>query len=236
MKHMIGGIGDIFLSLGKAQQEGECAVYSHFSGAKKFVESFGIKVPKFVEFNSVQDFPKPTEGYIGHDVFPNIKINKTPNPLWNENKPIVGIHPFGSSLSNDYWLSRNQPAKYISKDNIEVLIDKLSDKYSLKIFGSEFDLAGFRIEGADNACVDIEDLPSAISECYAVIGTDSAIKTISSAMRIPTAVVIGNYPDPMRDSKFLVPYMKEGIMNVGTYEYDQDSKLLKDIGKWIRSL
>jgi len=236
MKYMIGGIGDIFLSLQKGQEEGECIVYSHFNKAKKFVESFNIKVSKFIEFKTVQDFPLPKEEYIGHDIFPDIKINKTSQPLWNEEKPIIGIHPFGSKLSNDYWLNRGKPIKFISKDNIEILVKKLSNKFSIKIFGSKEDLLNFNIDGADNAHVSIENLPSAISECYAVIGTDSSVKTISSAMKIPTAVVIGNYLDHTRDSKFLIPYMKEGIMKVGTYEKNQDKTLFKDIARWISSL
>ena len=233
---MIGGIGDLFLSMEKAIDEGECAVYSHFGGAKKFVESFGVKVPKFVEFNSVANMPAPAEPYIGHDEYPDLPIIKSRNLLNSKGKPIVGIHPFGSKLSNNFWKKQKQPSKYITQENIALLVNSLKHKYDLRIFGSKVDLCSFYIPDAYNVYVDIEDLPSAVSECSVVVATDSAIKTISAAMKIPTAVVIGNYPDPMRDAKFLMPYMKAGIMKVGAYDHGQDSKLFKEIANWINSM
>ena len=234
---MIGGIGDIFLSLERAQKEKECAVYSHFPRAKQFVESFGIEVPIFNYFDSIDNMPRSfSEEIVGYDYFPKIGVQKGRQLLGKSDKPIIGIHPFGSKLSNDYWKKRGMPIKHISQENIRYLVDKFSDRFDFVIFGSKSELCSYNIEGTYNINLPIEDIPSAVSECFCVIATDSAIKTMSAAMRIPTFVAIGNYPDPLRDQKFLIPYIQMGVMKVGAYSHEQEQSIFKDASKWINSL
>lgn len=237
MKCIIGGIGDIFLSLQKAQEEGECIVYSHFPRAKEFVESFGVKVPYFKYFKNIEEMPKIfNEEILGHDYFPDIGIQRKRNLLFKSDKPLIGVHPFGSNFSNEYWKKRGMPIKHISKQNINHLVNKFSDKFNFVIFGSKEELSNYKIHNAHNVNLPIEDIPSAVSECYCVIATDSAIKTFSAAMRIPTYVAVGNYKDQLRDEKFLLPYIQMGIIKASLYSNIQNLTLAKDVEQWINLL
>jgi ADP-heptose:LPS heptosyltransferase len=53
-----------------------------------------------------------------------------------------------------------------------------------------------------------------VAHCHCVLATDSAIKTMAAILRIPSVVLVGDYPDPFRDQVFLTPYVNDGIMRL----------------------
>ena len=237
MKFLLGGLGDLFLSLERAIDEGTCDVYSHFIKAPEFLESFGVKINKFFYYSSVENHPSLNyEDYIGHDIFPKIPLTSSEeiDNIFLE-KPVIAIHPFGSELSNRFWTKHNQPIKFISNENINYLIDSLEQTFKVLVLGTESELSSLDILEKYKKSFNLKDLTYAISKCHSVIGTDSSIKTISSAQKIKTYVVIGNYSDQARDTKFLIPYMKNEIMEVGAYSKEQNRDLfIKIVNKIIK--
>jgi ADP-heptose:LPS heptosyltransferase len=152
--------------------------------------------------------PNDVEG----DLYPEIKIptesQETAEKLMPKDKRVIGLHPIGSELSRNYDMSAVRPQKlmtqeFISKvtaelvdDNTEVVLFCVNNEISM------FEDCGVRIIAAPN----IWDCIACVSKCDLVIAVDSAIKTVSAALHIPTIVLLGDYPDPQRDNKFILPY------------------------------
>ena len=87
--------------------------------------------------------------------------------------------------------------------------------------GSVRELAEFGVEeGPRVKCVINKEISvnlSHVTECSAFIGSDSAFKTMSAMLRIPTIVWMGDYKDKFRDENFIDPYVKAGVMSVVHY-------------------
>ena len=58
----------------------------------------------------------------------------------------------------------------------------------------------------------IWDSLSMVPECDAMIGVDSSMKTMASMLRIPTMTLVGDYAEPFRDTHFILPYVRAGVM------------------------
>ena len=64
---------------------------------------------------------------------------------------------------------------------------------------------------------DITKSLSVVSQCNAFIGSDSAFKTMSSMLKIPTIVLCSKPKNNFRDRMFIDPYIKHQIMSAFKY-------------------
>ncbi|MBU1082540.1 MAG: hypothetical protein KKB59_18785 [Spirochaetes bacterium] len=133
-------------------------------------------------------------------------------------KPIV-IHLCGSRFSN-YFLS--QVSKVGHKDWDFEKWDKLihmlleyDKNIVICLLGSEDDKLVYKekitkhermVEYFDD--FNILDSIDFLQMSKLCIGVDSAIKSFSLAMKIPTVVLVNDHEDPVRDKRFLDPYEK----------------------------
>lgn len=172
----------------------------------------------------------------------------------NDNKVhLVGIHPFGSKFSNDYLTSvRRVPNKYIEPRMVAYLIKeirKIRKNVVFAIFGSKEE--EFFYDFIKEALPEKSTIPvfnnniwkslAFVDFCHMMICADSAIKTYSCIKKIPTIVLLGDYEDRVRDSKFIKPYEKDNIMKVIKFKseiknYIMDSvkdETIKILGKTL---
>ena len=59
---------------------------------------------------------------------------------------------------------------------------------------------------------------SYVEQCDYVVAADSSVKTMSSMLKIPTFVWMADNHDPFRDSVFIDPYVKDGVMKTFKYK------------------
>jgi hypothetical protein len=88
------------------------------------------------------------------------------------------------------------------------------------VFGLKDELIG--IKESDNLKLISHKNPAKslayVAQCDALVGSDLAFKTLSSMMKIPPFVWLGDYSDPPRDQMFIDPYIKDGVMKVFRYK------------------
>jgi ADP-heptose:LPS heptosyltransferase len=224
--HVIGGVGDLLLSVEAATFAKEIQVFSHFSRAPDIFKPFDVNVYRFEYYRAVEElnsFYIPGSPLIRAPYWsPDIALPDPPF-LKPKGKKVVGVHPTGSRLSNDFWSKRGEPIKDLSDDFLVNLLKQIkarvSDAY-VYLFCAPED-KGKTIEAALKAGVEnflIASFPdiwkslSLVQHCDAVIGADSCIKTMSCMLKIPTMVLMGDYIDPFRDENFIDPYVKDQIL------------------------
>jgi ADP-heptose:LPS heptosyltransferase len=142
------------------------------------------------------------------------KDNPFPKPIDSYNRPLLGVHLGGSNYSLSTEKRFGFPSKALPPIVLDKIISALSDKYNVLLFGlaSEYGGEAFRLLNNDiTICL------GNIAQCSAFIGSDSAFKTMSAMLRIPTVVWVGDYRDDHRDERFLDPYVQEGVMAVYRY-------------------
>ena len=118
---------------------------------------------------------------------------------------------------------------YLEKINLNIIL-----------FGSQkeikrLDLTKYRSFKLANKANIIDNLAKVI-ECDLFIGSDSAFKTMSSMLKIPTILLLANNKDNYRDRVFVKPYVKDRIMHVIKFDdlSDQSIKLiLKKINNYL---
>ena len=222
-----GGIGDAILCLDDAIKKQKCDLYTCQEGVKEFLNDFGVRVEKMIVYSSVEESMKITPKGQSLEKSPYFsqrhKVSKF-SPLsgvddFHNEKPILGIHPFGSKLSNDFREDRHQPIKSISEDSMTYMINWLHPHYNIIVFGARSELDNFTQNYAGyrdlrfSYCT-IAEAYALVELCSSVIATDSAIKTMAASLKIPSFVYIGNYVDTYRDEVFLRPYINDKIMYV----------------------
>jgi len=225
IKYINGGIGDILVSLQDAKEAKEIDLYSHFAGAKEMVENAGVKVNKFVYYTN--KIPEDTPGeQLPFRLFPVFDLPYNVVDILDkydiDDKPIIGVHPFGSNFSRDFWAEKDHPIKNFSNECIEWLIEELSTSYNIFLYGtcSELDQLRQNIgsyffnKNVHLFCNEIWESLASVALCDAVIAADSCIKTMSAILGKPTYVYLGNYVDHYRDQIFIDPYIREGVMKV----------------------
>lgn len=98
----------------------------------------------------------------------------------------------------------------------------MSNNYNLLVFGLKSELDPIGLVKSDTLKLITNDNPAKslayVLQCNAVIASDSAIKTMSSMLRIPTMVWLGDYLDSQRDKMFIEPYVGDGVMHVFRYK------------------
>lgn len=237
---LVGGVGDFlqclpFLLQNKGRHD--ILVVTHQAHAKTLFESLGIKLKGFETFGDVQQLQHhlkslsssmafiqcPRHKYFINPVFP------VPTYPFSKTQPVVGLQFAGSSFSKNFLESRAMPSKAIPPQAFEGM--KRSN-YNYLLFGTPSELESPHFEEAENvrkiSFPDIYTSLSYVSHCDVFIGSDSAFKTCSTMMRLPTLVWLGDYSDPVRDSTFIDPYTADGIMETFRYTNLNDAQQISD--------
>lgn len=235
-KYVKGGIGDMLQTLESAVVERNISVYSHFAKAPDIYAPYRIKLIRFEYFKKKEDLntifflgePLTRKHYFdSYPTFPTLAVRP-------KGRRILGIHIEGSEFSNNTWSKLGCPTKNMSASFLGSLFGQLSHKERQSLFiyifcapertgeiGDMFAklaLNHFYVISFPNIWHSL----SCVSHCDAVLGMDSSIKTMSSMLRIPTTVLVGDYEDPFRDETFLTPYINDGVMNIVKYKNIDD--------------
>lgn len=207
-KYLRGGIGDILLRLDNIKPDEFYFVVSHFDQAgdliKPLTSNFqyipmldpSVTVPDEVEPVTYPRLPIPDESL------------KLADEVLDANKTYVGLHPLGSKISRAFDSMYGRPSKFMPKTFIDGVVSNLvSADVEVLLFCAPDETTLFKdIKNVTIVChPNIWDCFAFVSKCSLVIGTDSAIKTVSAILHIPTIVVLGDYKDPGRDI-FIKPY------------------------------
>lgn len=243
-KYAKGGIGDLLLCLQSAIEEKKIQIYSHFFFAPDIFIPFGVEIVRFDFFSSMGDLANL---FISGDPLP---IHQHPNftlpnaPFRRPDKKIIGIHIEGSSFSNNFWEKVGMPSKNMTHNFLIKLVKVIQSRFkevafyifchpsrsreigqllAPEIIGDYFIIA-FPEIWKSLACV---------KHCDFVIGMDSAIKTMSSILYIPTLTLVGDYSDQFRDERFLTPYVIEGTMNLIYFKNIEEINL-ENLVEYIR--
>lgn len=197
---------DVHNMLDSFQQSGEYELIK----AESFFNSLDIKGSKY--------FTKDSKLVESVDTLCTSILKEAVDEKKSKNR-IVAIHSFGSSFSNEYLtIHKNFPSKNIPSDRIKDIINYFDTNYDdihIYILGLEHELKTLDLES--NSIISL--LPSqniwdsfyVIKNSSLLIGADSAMKSFSCMLEIPSIVFLGDYPDHIRDEKFIFPYF-EGVI------------------------
>jgi len=228
-----GGIGDFlqmlpFMDANKKHPIRYWCV-THFKGADLFFKSIGIELEKLCVFDTHEEqvkimnslptgemlFACPRAYYFDIDPFTPEK------PLFDNGKPAIGVHVGGSS----YSIGVQKQFGMITKNLPLRLINSLqSEEYNLIVFGLPEELQDIKCtDTLKKICYeDATKSLSYVSQCKVVVASDSAIKTMSSMLKIPTFVWLGDYPDAPRDNGFINPYIVDKVMKDFRYKNQEE--------------
>ena len=207
-----GGIGDFLQCLPFMLSRPDDGYYvsTHYNDATLFFKRLGIDVRE-VPLGKMPDVLEcPRQMFFDENPFPTVL------PIFSGARPVIGVHLGASSYSLSVEERFGFPRKSLPRSFLKGLV---SPHYNFLVFGSPKELEnlgaidGVSLVWADNI---IRSL-SHVAECSALIGSDSAFKTMSSMLRIPTIVLMGDYRDDHRDKRFINPYVREGAMSVFRY-------------------
>lgn len=242
---VMGGIGDILLAYDGIktlidtfkEKNLKCYLFSHFKHAPDLLSRFYFE-QEFIYYKNQAELDnlRDTLDKIQSDInyVGNVNdFNNSLHPLIENKYQIIGIHPFGSEFSNDFLVSkRNVVRKDLSLNFVVDIVNKINKQYPhtiFMIFGSDNEYGWYYKNTFDaNATVipvfnsDINATISLVRKCDLVIAADSAIKSISCIMHIPTIILVGDYKDPIRDEKFIIPYTESGDARVIKFSSEED--------------
>lgn len=223
-----GGIGD-FLQQTPYMLQNQNYIYlihTHYQKAKQYFDHFNLSNILYLFYSdNSQRMAQLTNLNFNlietprnfFTTYKQSKENETlVKSLFKKEKPIIGIHPFGSSFSNSVYRNFNIPEKNISNEIIKE-ISKDAD-FNFLLFGSsnEINKSGlkeeenFKFIHFDNI---IDSLMSVKSCCY-FIGTDSCFKNMACMNLIKTFCLISDFKDDIRDELFINPYKEKNILTV----------------------
>jgi len=232
MKNLIlnGGIGDFlqFIPYLLSPEASGHSVYvaTHQRGVEDLFSALKIPVVKYFyfsnsdektiinqELNEISGIQQPPRtNFLKSNPFP------TKPRIFSSNNKVIGVHLGGSSYSINIQKSLGIPTKDIPVKVLEFLI---SLNYNILIFGTKSEISSLQISNSENIKIisedSIYDSLSYLEQCDAFVGSDSAFKTLSAMLKIPTIVWMGDYQDEFRDKTFIAPYVIAGIME--TYRY-----------------
>lgn len=236
--YLRGGVGDFLQTLWFVSNNPneEYIIHTHFPKTKEFFSSFGIENVHVYIFDTISEHDSQVDLIVNnHGENSTQNIREVPRAFYStisfeENtqqeadnlvktfhseKPIIGIHPFGSKFANKVHSDFNLPIKFIPADTIKALI---CDDFNYLIFGSKNELDSYGLNESNNikfVCFeDILKSLACVKHCCKFLGVDSGFKTMSSNSRIPTFVLLGDFKDAIRDSMFINQYEKDGVMKV----------------------
>lgn len=232
MKNLIlnGGIGDFlqFIPYLLSPEASGHAVYvaTHQRGVENLFSTLKIPVIKYFyfsntdekniinqELNRISGIQQPPRAhYFKSNPFP------TKPHIFSSSNKVIGVHLGGSSYSINIQKSLGIPTKNIPSNILEFLH---SLNYNILVFGTKSELSSLKISNSENIKLISEDRIydslSYVAKCDAFVGSDSAFKTLSAMLKIPTIVWLGDYKDEFRDRTFITPYVTAGTMEVYRY-------------------
>lgn len=232
-----GGIGDFlqncwFVCNNKTR---EFIIHTHFKEAESFFKNLNIENTSFYYFNTMEEHDSEVDNILGnHGENSTTNIRDCPRCFYSDidfsqeskdqakafsgrftnNKPIIGIHPFGSNFSSDTYSRFNLPPKHIPA---EVVSQIINEDYNYIIFGSKSQLESYGVKESGNVLhtdMGIESCLELVKHCAKFLGTDSCFKTMSAMVRVPTYCVLGDFEDGLRDKFFIDQYEKDDVMKV----------------------
>lgn len=250
--YLRGGIGDFLQCIPAimTKPDAEYYIHTHYTKAKEFFEEFGLENAKIFTFKDAKEHDEQID-IILSDCNPRVKTNFTECPrVWYSeivfsesiqnsvtsfissfinDKPFIGIHPFGSDFSKNIYSKFNLPIKFIPSEIVnELIANDFNKNYNYIIFGSKQDLENYGIKETDNvkfACFDnILASLACVKFCKKLLGTDSCFKSMSSINRIPTYCIVGNFDDQTRDAYFIDQYVNDGVMKVFKFDNVENQK------------
>ncbi len=245
-----GGIGDFLqclpFVLANKSQNHKYIVSTHFKDARIFFETIRVPILRYYFFTNLEEaaqvvasiksgpeivLPCPRTKYF--DTIPFA----TPSPLFDDGKPIIGVHLGGSRHS----LETQKRFGVVSKVLLQMLALNLrSDEYNIYLFSSRDEIGELRInEDKDLKIICYDNIILSLSyvlHCAMLVGSDSAFKTMSVMSRVPTIVWLGDYNDNVRDKMFISPYVEDRKMAVIRYrdlglpdEFSKAINITKDL-------
>jgi len=237
MMGIVGGVGDILLSLEDALKEPEICVITHAEHAGSIFAPFPCTKAKILKLG-VDPLP-PGMAFIKRTSYPRIDIPEPYKSLslvvkHTSSKPIIGIHPFKSKHAKEFWLRRGVSEADISIDSINRACLEYQDRCTFVVFCSpdeEPSLRALRIPSVVIANPDLWIGLSLVSSCSLFIGADSAMKTMSCLLRIPSLVFTMNVVDPAPDlvDLFIGQYARDGVLtSCPLINDDVTSQVIKD--------
>lgn len=224
-----GGIGDIlqYLPFVIKNKSLKYIVVSHFTEAKAFFNSLGIETFEHYFFKSPLEANLIIKKLQKRENFYHcpraIFFDKNPFKLKklftrkSRKTTKIGLHVGASKLGLDKIL----PSALVKK-----IIDGILKRgFELIFFCTKEEFLSLppmlkKSKKIEFVCHnDIIKNLSRVRECDFLIGSDSAFKTMSSMLKIPTLVILPiNKINSFRDRTFLGPYIKRKIMTVYTLE------------------
>ena len=215
-----GGIGDFLqcLPFMMTHPEHRYLVASHHDRVSEFFGSLGLEVEEVSLGRLGGAYNCPRRVFFDGGVSPFARRSR----IFSDHRLVVGVHLGGS----DYSISVERRFGFPTKNLPPVVLDGLvraGTRYNFLLFGSpsEINILSPTWRDLNMGLVVEEDVTASLShvvECDALVGSDSAFKTMSAMMRIPTVTWVGDYRDDFRDEKFIDPYVKAGAMSVFKYK------------------
>jgi len=235
---LAGGLGDIYLKLENALDgESPLIVVTHYADIWAVLKPFEsrlnidsvqyIRPDKYLQKRSAYNIDVFRQ--MGVDLvsvrtsqYPKYDLYKNDEDVFLYMRPMLAFHPFGSKLSNEFWDAQGKPKKTLPNDCITYIVRCLEPYYRIVMFctDQEWDSLSDRVKLHTTYPKNVpfwgrEDW---IKQCDVFLGSDSAIKTIAAAAKVPSYVFVGDYEDSYRDEVFLNPYIKDGVMEIFKYK------------------
>lgn len=224
-----GGVGDFLqcLPFMLAHRDDKYYVASHHSDPVAFFAYFGIDVIELPLGRMAGMELCPRALFFERNPFPHSA------PVFRDGKPVIGVHLGGSNYSLSVEKRFGFPPKALPKTLLTGLVEVTLGEYNFLLFGSPVELGEigrvpgvWPVKGNLNACL------AQVATCTALVGSDSAFKTMSAMLRIPTIVLMGNYRDDHRDERFISPYYQEKVLSYFRYKNLNDKEELSDAIKF----
>jgi FkbM family methyltransferase len=233
MKNVLlsGGIGDFLQSLPflLSPEARECRLFvaSHQAGAQDLFDRLGVTVERFFLFSDPASHREvtaqlakigemsaaPRAQYLAQNPFP-----AHPKRFGLGHRKVIGVHLGGSGYAIGVQKSWGVPPKNLPRE----MLDRLGAlPHDFLVFGTAEELAELGIQETGNisivSCDSVYDSLGHVSQCDAFVGSDSAFKTLTAMLKIPTMIWLGDYKDDPRDTLFVTPYVTDGVMEVFRY-------------------
>jgi hypothetical protein len=154
--------------------------------------------------------------------------------VFNNGRKTIGVHLNGSKNSLDTRIKQGKPPKELPPKIVEDL-----SEYNVLLFGLPEEVQATGLVQSDTVkfitYLDIYQSLSYVAQCDAMVASDSSIKSMSSMLRIPTFLWMGDNEDYWRDLYFVDPYVQAGVMKAFRYvfaaedrEYQRGLQLTKE--------
>lgn len=235
-----GGVGDFLQHLPYMlnNKSNNYTIITHFPKAKDFFETIGLQVEKIYIFSDRSE-EKSIVASISKEMNVyrcprNLFMEKSPffpeTPIFTNHYPLVGLHAGGSSYAVNKEIKSGNVPKTLPKSYIDGLLKELGKlDVNVIFFGMKSEIESFDISENEKLKLscheEITKSLSVVSQCNAFVGSDSAFKTMSSMLKIPTIVLCSAPKNNFRDRMFIDPYIKHQVMSAFKYTNFSDNEV-----------